>query len=726
MSASAELLLLKRSFERLDRQYRGAEDKICEFRDKLREARLELAARDRQLDAARKLLAKMGQEKSELALVAEHSRELSRTLEAKLSLSHDVPQLQAKLHRSKRKVIELTAQLHEAQTRLLMAEEVGRQTATEVGVLKKALGLRSEIELGGGYDGQAQLLQALAKSQEESAGLAAQLAEGSRRAASLEHQVVQLQGEMDRLVGARLAAEEALVAARRETGEAHGRASALQIDLDELKSQLRRNHAHLQEAARHGAEGSLDSLAARNRALKEKLAATDREARTQVEALRGELRSLAQHAEREVEQLHALHASREGEWEAQVAGLQKQLAELEARLSQSDRDHEVEVLRLQSRTGALEASLEGSRLREASLERDAEAVRGEADRLARTNAELASSLAAARSEAEALSERAEEAANSTDSERRLRMQVQAQLEAATTRAAVREEALAAEAAALRGDVAALSLANERLRADLRACQEKLTDVTARQSINERHIDELHTTIQSLTRSKSKLQNTMLEQLSLFKSKLHQVEQENLTLRNALSSSAAAALTDPWVSRTSTANGDALPPAPPSRGGGGGSAAGGSLGGGGGAALGGGTAAAAGSNLSGGAAAAGSGGGSSSSGGLGNSSSSSGSELTAGNLAAAQAIVRAGISGGGSSISTGTTITQTLTLRDSQLGGGGGSATFHAGGGSGGGGGGASGGGATGASCPSDTSSLAFDSSRSEGGMEATLAPYGMQ
>ncbi|GLC56399.1 hypothetical protein PLESTB_001100600 [Pleodorina starrii] len=676
MSASAELLLLKRSFE----------------------------------------------------LVAEHSRELSRTLEAKLSLSHDVPQLQAKLHRSKRKasVIELTAQLHEAQTRLLMAEEVGRQTATEVGVLKKALGLRSEIELGGGYDGQAQLLQALAKSQEESAGLAAQLAEGSRRAASLEHQVVQLQGEMDRLVGARLAAEEALVAARRETGEAHGRASALQIDLDELKSQLRRNHAHLQEvqAARHGAEGSLDSLAARNRALKEKLAATDREARTQVEALRGELRSLAQHAEREVEQLHALHASREGEWEAQVAGLQKQLAELEARLSQSDRDHEVEVLRLQSRTGALEASLEGSRLREASLERDAEAVRGEADRLARTNAELASSLAAARSEAEALSERAEEAANSTDSERRLRMQVQAQLEAATTRAAVREEALAAEAAALRGDVAALSLANERLRADLRACQEKLTDVTARQSINERHIDELHTTIQSLTRSKSKLQNTMLEQLSLFKSKLHQVEQENLTLRNALSSSAAAALTDPWVSRTSTANGDALPPAPPSRGGGGGSAAGGSLGGGGGAALGGGTAAAAGSNLSGGAAAAGSGGGSSSSGGLGNSSS--GSELTAGNLAAAQAIVRAGISGGGSSISTGTTITQTLTLRDSQLGGGGGSATFHAGGGSGGGGGGASGGGATGASYPSDTSSLAFDSSRSEGGMEATLAPYGMQ
>jgi hypothetical protein len=56
------------SMQRLDRQYRGAEEKISEFRDRLREARLELATRDRQLDAARKLLAKMGQEKSELAV----------------------------------------------------------------------------------------------------------------------------------------------------------------------------------------------------------------------------------------------------------------------------------------------------------------------------------------------------------------------------------------------------------------------------------------------------------------------------------------------------------------------------------------------------------------------------------------------------------------------------------------------------------------------------------
>ncbi|GIL80984.1 hypothetical protein Vretimale_9316 [Volvox reticuliferus] len=565
MSAS-ELLLLKKSFERLDKQYRGAEEKIVEFRDKLREARLELAAKDKQLDATRKLLAKMGAEKSELAMVAEQSRELSRSLEAKLSLSHDVPELQAKLHRSKRKVAELTAQLHDAQTRLLMSAEIGHQQAAEVAVLKKALGLRMDLPDGMGvYDGQAQLLQALAKSQEESASLAAQLAEGNRRASSLEQQVAQLQSDMDRLVGARVAAEEALLAARKETGEAHGRAEALQLDLDELKSQVRRTLAHLQEvqSARTSAEDAVDSLSAKNRSLKDKLIAADRGARSQLESLRGELRSLAEAAEAEVQQLHALHAAREGDLEAQNAALQRQLTEMEARLSQSDRDHEVEVLRLQSRTGALEASLEGSRLREASLERDAESLRSEVARLSRHNAELTANLAASRNEAEAFSERAEEAVNNTDTERRLRMQVQNQMEAVATRAAVREEQLAVETQTLRIEAAALSLTNERLREDFKSCQEKLSDATARNNINERHIDELHTTIKSLTKSKTKLQNTMLEQLSLFKAKLHQVEQENFALRSALASvpgslSTRSGFNDPRFIRPSSTHANSAP------------------------------------------------------------------------------------------------------------------------------------------------------------------------
>ncbi len=64
-------------------------------------------------------------------------------------------------------VSELGAQLREAQTRMLLSEEAGRQQAAEVVVLQQALGLRGELGLGGGglgaLDGQAQLLQALAR-----------------------------------------------------------------------------------------------------------------------------------------------------------------------------------------------------------------------------------------------------------------------------------------------------------------------------------------------------------------------------------------------------------------------------------------------------------------------------------------------------------------------------------------------------------------------------------
>ncbi|PNW87884.1 hypothetical protein CHLRE_01g005813v5 [Chlamydomonas reinhardtii] len=543
----SELFLLKRSFERLDQQYRRAEEKIGDFREKLKEARGELSTKDRQLEATRRLLAKLGQEKSELAAVAEESRDLSRKLGAKLSLSGgEVPELTAKLQRSKRKVTELTAQLHEAQTRLLLAEEATRQQSAEVVVLKKALGLRSELPdfSGYGYDGQAQLLQSLAKSQEESAALVGQLADSGRRVNALEQQVVHLHGELERLVGARVAAEEALLGARREAADAHGRAAATQIDLDELQSQMRRTNAHLEEvlAARRAADDRCDELASKIRALKDKTAAADRSNKAQIESLRSEIRSVVEASEAAAEQGRAVHAAREAALEAQVAGLQKQVLEQEARAAQSARDHEVDLLRLQSRAGALEASLEGSKLREGSLERDAAALREEVERLARNNQDLSMGLAAARAEAAANAERAEDAAASTDSERRLRMQAAAQMEAATNRGAVREEQLGLDAARLRAEGATMALANERLTAEIKECQEQLSSSAARQAANERHIEELHATIQSLTKSKTKLQSTMLEQLSLFKSKLQQVEHENLALRTALAGSSSSAAT----------------------------------------------------------------------------------------------------------------------------------------------------------------------------------------
>lgn len=61
---------------------------------------------------------------------------------------------------------------------------------------------------------------------------------------------------------------------------------------------------------------------------------------------------------------------------------------MQARLSAAVRDNEVASLRLGSRLGALEAALEGGRLREGSLEREAGALREDLERARGTAAEL--------------------------------------------------------------------------------------------------------------------------------------------------------------------------------------------------------------------------------------------------------------------------------------------------------------------------------------------------
>lgn len=52
--------------QRLKRQYDQSEEKLSEFRDKLRDVRAELLSKDRQLDVARRMLARLGSEKNQL------------------------------------------------------------------------------------------------------------------------------------------------------------------------------------------------------------------------------------------------------------------------------------------------------------------------------------------------------------------------------------------------------------------------------------------------------------------------------------------------------------------------------------------------------------------------------------------------------------------------------------------------------------------------------------
>ncbi|MEW5304976.1 MAG: hypothetical protein WDW36_007548 [Sanguina aurantia] len=58
-----ELDQTKKSYLRLSKTLEGTEVKLGEFRTKLRDARQELGSRERQLDVARRLLVRLGDEK---------------------------------------------------------------------------------------------------------------------------------------------------------------------------------------------------------------------------------------------------------------------------------------------------------------------------------------------------------------------------------------------------------------------------------------------------------------------------------------------------------------------------------------------------------------------------------------------------------------------------------------------------------------------------------------
>eukprot|EP00201_Polytomella_parva_P016406 CAMPEP_0175058438 /NCGR_PEP_ID=MMETSP0052_2-20121109/11849_1 /TAXON_ID=51329 ORGANISM="Polytomella parva, Strain SAG 63-3" /NCGR_SAMPLE_ID=MMETSP0052_2 /ASSEMBLY_ACC=CAM_ASM_000194 /LENGTH=576 /DNA_ID=CAMNT_0016323821 /DNA_START=86 /DNA_END=1813 /DNA_ORIENTATION=+ len=529
-----EVEILKKSFQRLGKQYEKAEEKLGDFRDKLRDTRLELESKDRQLEVAKRLLSRLEGEKNDLEAAGEVERLQNRRLESKLANNRDVTELTAKLAKYKAKVSELQEALHSSQTALILSEETAERHNAEVSVLKQALGLRQDLQ-DVSLSGQAQLLQALAKSQEEAASLAQRLSDQQSHVVVLEEQLHNMHGEVDRLVKLKHDLEDTL-------GKRSGNLSLCQQDLresqslnQELASQMKRLQNELAEETsnRSNAQAEVDALTSKLRLLTDKLKATEKSSKQALENLRQEVNLSSDRYESRLEQAQAQANTRESGLLAQLSHSKQQVLESEARLTQCQKDAEVESLRQQARIGALEAAVEAARLREAGLLGDLQAHRDEVDKLDRESNRWQSESMALKREVASLADRAEENSGQADSERRLRIQTSSQLEEERRRFAQREEQFDESLGKIRGELAALNIVNDRLHSDVQMLQDQLASAVANRTNLERHVEDLTATITSLTGSKTRLQTTMLDQLSLFKTKLAQVEQENVTLRATL-------------------------------------------------------------------------------------------------------------------------------------------------------------------------------------------------
>ena len=67
-------------------KYEKSEEKVSEFREKLKEARLELSSRDRQLDVAKRMIQRINAEKGDIEVI--HSLLSSNTMIDFVSILH--------------------------------------------------------------------------------------------------------------------------------------------------------------------------------------------------------------------------------------------------------------------------------------------------------------------------------------------------------------------------------------------------------------------------------------------------------------------------------------------------------------------------------------------------------------------------------------------------------------------------------------------------------------
>jgi chromosome segregation ATPase len=194
------------------------EERLSDFRDKLKDARAELASRDRQLDVAKRMLSRLGDEKKELESTAEAGRTAARKMEARLHASGEGQEATAKLGRMRAKVVEQRDELRDCEARCLLSEEAALKLSQEVSMLRRALGMKDSLA-DGALDSQARLLHQLALAQEESTSLARAVSEREMAMQSMEEEVEGQRGEIGRLELSRAELDAELDDARQTVAE---------------------------------------------------------------------------------------------------------------------------------------------------------------------------------------------------------------------------------------------------------------------------------------------------------------------------------------------------------------------------------------------------------------------------------------------------------------------------------------------------------------------------
>eukprot|EP00775_Hariotina_reticulata_P001847 gene1847-2180_t len=173
-----QLQVAVRDRQELIKHYDAKDQKCNELREKLKQAKASLAAKERELEVSQKLLQKLGAERTELREENASMKVHVRKVEAKLGDSQAIDNLMAKYRAVQHKATTAQQQLTTVSAELKAAQDLLGQQQKELATLNRAVEVRANV-LGGEAGGQGvsvNLLYQLAESREESLELAKQLA----------------------------------------------------------------------------------------------------------------------------------------------------------------------------------------------------------------------------------------------------------------------------------------------------------------------------------------------------------------------------------------------------------------------------------------------------------------------------------------------------------------------------------------------------------------------
>ncbi|GAX81474.1 hypothetical protein CEUSTIGMA_g8903.t1 [Chlamydomonas eustigma] len=545
LSAPSDVDAIKKQYQMLRVKYDKTEEKLSEFREKLRDVRAELVTKDRQLEVAKRMVQRVQSDKNDVESAHELDRAHVRKLEAKLNQSTDLADLHTKYLRMRTKCSDLSNQLQEMESRAYINEETNMQLTQEVNLLKTALGLKHEM--GGAVgNNQAVLLRQLSKSQAESTALAMQLSESQNELHEVLDKLDMAKEEVLNLKQAKASLEDKLEQTlqemteaidtasmfRKEAEHAKSEATKLQNSLDEMRSNLLRSEQHLRSEEQ---QSSLHQE--KSNQLTDRLQSVERASRLSLEALRTEVTLAVERAESRAVEQRAGWTVREAALQDECSRLRNLVEDSQKALHDERQQWKSESGRLQKDSKELQESLAGSRASERNLTLEVERLHGQVDYATDLNRTLQMKLNSAEDQAATTQRQVEDVRASFVDQQRLNrdmhQQIESlmkQLEALEVKRKERETDLQLQIKELLAQQSTTTKANDLLHGQCEALRLQVSDAEVNAVTQDGYAKQLLETIEDLNDSKRTLQSFMAEQIKEFKLKLLEAEDENKQLR----------------------------------------------------------------------------------------------------------------------------------------------------------------------------------------------------